>query len=273
MIFVLIRMILTNRRLRITLTTVTLLFLVVMISSTGLWYLEAEQNLSFADCTWLSLVTMTTVGYGDICPKTTAGRMFTVFVPMMMGIGVMAYMVGLLAAGIIEKEMKLMNGKIELTCEDHILIINLQHEQKIHALIDELRKDNKSSEVPIVLVDSDLEICPDQLLKRKNFFFVHGNPLWWPTLQRSNAVKAKQIIILAKDPVHSASDGVTLQVAVMLKHVHKDVDSPATIVAEVVSKDSIDALKIVGVKHVICLEKIIPPILIQCLKGEYDGYA
>jgi voltage-gated potassium channel len=266
MFFTLFRFILGDRKRRVTVVAVTLLFCVVITSSVGLWCLESEQSLTYMDCVWMTMATLTTVGYGDLAPKSTGGRLFTIFLPMMFGIGIMAYLLTLMATRIIEKEAKLVNGQLELTCENHILIVNMQHEQKIHALIDELRKDNKSADIPIVLIDSDTEVCPPQLLKRKNFFYIKGNPLWNITLTRANAIKAQQAVILAKDPMHTASDGITLQTAVVLKHMHQDEGTPISLVAEVVCEDSIEPLRIVGVKKIICLEALIPPLLAQALK-------
>ena len=37
------------------------------------------QNLTYWDCVYFTLVTMSTVGYGDIACKTTIGRIFMVF--------------------------------------------------------------------------------------------------------------------------------------------------------------------------------------------------
>jgi voltage-gated potassium channel len=213
------------------------------------------------------MVTMTTVGYGDVYPKTHAGRIFAMGFTMTFGIGIVAYLISLLATTIIERESKFMNGQLDLDCEGHIIIFNMQHEQKIHALMDLLRKEHSSSEVPIVLVDPDLEKCPDQLLKRKNFYYIKGNPLWSVTMGRANAIKAQHAILLAKDPQHTASDGITLQIAVVLKDMHKDADTPMTLVAEVVSADSIEPLQLVGVRHIVCLEQLVPPVLVSALNA------
>jgi voltage-gated potassium channel len=269
--FILLRTIFGSRKRRVTILGVSALFIVITLSSLGFWYLESEQNLSFADSIWLSFVTMTTVGYGDIYPKSFGGRVFTIFVPMICGIGVMAYLVTLIATSVIEKEARLVNGQLELHCKNHIIIVNCPNEWKIHAILDELRVDNKSTEIPIVLISDELEQCPDQLLKRKNFFYIKGNPTISHVLERANAVEALQAVILAKDPRDINSDGLTTQVALILEQMHRKHGNKIYTVAEVISQDSVEPLQVAGVEHVICLENVLPPLLAQALRDQREA--
>lgn len=260
-----IRKLLANRTMRISLTALTALLAILLVSTFGIWMLEGEQKLSLFDSLWLSVVTMTTVGYGDIHPRSAAGRIFMIVVTMTGGIGVMAYLVSLLATRLIEREMKLMNGQIEVKFVGHILIINCPNEEKVHAIIDELRVDNKSQDVPIVLISDDFHTCPDQLMKRKNFYFVRGNPLLSRTLDRANAYQASQAVLLARDPKDANSDGLTTQVALALESTNRKSGRKLFTVAEAVSRDSIEPLLTAGVDDVVCLETILPPVLVQAI--------
>lgn len=40
---------------------------------------QNSQPLTYWECVYLLMVTMSTVGYGDVCAKTTLGRLFMVF--------------------------------------------------------------------------------------------------------------------------------------------------------------------------------------------------
>jgi voltage-gated potassium channel len=48
---------------------------------------------------WWAVTTFTTVGYGDIYPVTTGGRVFTSFI-LIIGLGIVAVPTGLLASAL-----------------------------------------------------------------------------------------------------------------------------------------------------------------------------
>lgn len=257
-----IRRRLAARKVRIWAFAVVLFVVIISISTLGIMHFEGFSSF---DSFWLSLVTMTTVGYGDISPKTTWGRVFTSLVTMLGGIGAMAYLVSLIATAVIERELRTATGDVELSVQDHILIINCPNEEKVHAIIDELRVDNKSHSVPIVLISDDFAACPEQLMKRRNFFFVRGNPILKRVLENANAAAASQVVLLARDPKDAHSDGITTQVALALEAMHRQTHRKLYVVAEAVSRDSIEPLKTAGVDDVVCLENIVPPVIVQAI--------
>nr|MBA2357705.1 two pore domain potassium channel family protein [Actinomycetota bacterium] len=58
-------------------------------------YVE-DENISTWDGVWWAVTTMTTVGYGDLFPKTTEGRVVAMAV-MIVGIGFIAILTAALA--------------------------------------------------------------------------------------------------------------------------------------------------------------------------------
>lgn len=78
--------------------------LVVLTSATGFYAAELghNQNLhSFGDAIWWAIVTVTTIGYGDIFPVTTLGRVVGGFL-MFAGIGTLGIFTAAIAAYLIK---------------------------------------------------------------------------------------------------------------------------------------------------------------------------
>lgn len=67
---------------------------------------EGESISSYGDALWLSLVTLTTVGYGDMSPKTSAGKVIAIFL-MLTGIGFLSMLTSTISSYIISlKEIR-----------------------------------------------------------------------------------------------------------------------------------------------------------------------
>lgn len=71
----------------------------ILISSVLMSYIEKQ---SFTDALWWSIVTCTTVGYGDISPSTGVGRVIAVIL-MIFGIGFISMLTGTITTFFTEK--------------------------------------------------------------------------------------------------------------------------------------------------------------------------
>jgi voltage-gated potassium channel len=73
---------------------------VMLLGAAALYFLEQGHNdgvRSFADALWWAVTTTTTVGYGDVYPKTGAGRIIAV-VLMLVGIGLIGVFTATIAS-------------------------------------------------------------------------------------------------------------------------------------------------------------------------------
>ena len=97
-----IRIVFKEVRAELSLFLVMSLF-VVYLSSVGIYYFEStaqpEVFSSIFHALWWSVVTLTTVGYGDIYPITAGGKVFTVIV-LMVGLGMIAVPTGLITSAL-----------------------------------------------------------------------------------------------------------------------------------------------------------------------------
>jgi voltage-gated potassium channel len=80
--------------------------LLVVVSSSFMYFAENEaQPDKFPDIPssmWWAIVTLTTVGYGDVHPVTPLGRVFAAIIAML-GIGMFALPAGILGASFMEE--------------------------------------------------------------------------------------------------------------------------------------------------------------------------
>jgi voltage-gated potassium channel len=90
----------------------TMAVLMLFLSAAGIYHFEHEAQpeifKSIFHCLWWSVATLFTVGYGDMYPITTGGRVFTFFI-LIVGLSIVAVPTGLLAAAMVEvreKEME-----------------------------------------------------------------------------------------------------------------------------------------------------------------------
>ena len=79
--------------------------MLVYLAAVGIYYFEhavqPDKFLSIFHSLWWAIVTLTTVGYGDVVPITIGGRLFTFFI-LLIGLGIVAVPSGVLASALSE---------------------------------------------------------------------------------------------------------------------------------------------------------------------------
>jgi voltage-gated potassium channel len=77
--------------------------ILIYLSAVGIYYFENEaqpENFSsIFSSLWWAIVTLTTVGYGDIYPITVGGRVFTFFI-LLIGLGIVAIPTGIISSAL-----------------------------------------------------------------------------------------------------------------------------------------------------------------------------
>ncbi|MBI1891435.1 MAG: NAD-binding protein [Burkholderiales bacterium] len=229
---------------------IVLLSAILLYGTTGFLYFELPSNpdLSWSDGLWYSLVTMTTIGYGDFFPKTNAGR-YLVGVPLMLfGIGLLGYLLSTVAAALVAAKTREIQGMSSFRFEEHLVIINYSGLPKVERVLDELLNDSAfDKDAPVVLIDADLTELPPELIARR-VHFVRGNPTRDETLARAGIDKAKHAVILSKDPGNPESDNLNVSITLAIEARSKSVNS----VVECVDASAEELLRKAGCDSIVC---------------------
>jgi voltage-gated potassium channel len=139
----------TNKALR----GIGLLVVVLLIGTFGYMIIE---DWSLLDALYMTVITITTVGYGEIHNVDEAGRIFTIIL-IFMGMGSVAYTAGVMAQAMVEGQLQLALGRRRLGqkikgLKDHYIICGYGRIGRV--IINEL----KSHGIPLVVVDSNPEL-------------------------------------------------------------------------------------------------------------------
>jgi voltage-gated potassium channel len=227
-----------------------LLFAVLAYGSSGFLYFELPKkpDLGWGDGLWWTLVTLTTIGYGDFFPATWGGR-FLVAVPVMLfGVGLLGYVLSLAATALVESKTRELHGMSSLRVRDHLVVFNFPSLAKVERVLDELRHETAlGPDVAIVLVDEDLVEIPPELSAR-GVRYVRGNPTRDETLTRAAIDDARKAIILSKRPGDMSSDNLALAITLAIEARQRSVRT----IAECVDTGTEELLRKAGCDSIVC---------------------
>lgn len=174
-------------------TSLVLAYLSLLtLSSILITLVEPDDSAltQFDQALWWSVVTSTTVGYGDLFPASNPGKIVAVILPMFMGIGLGAAFITHIASTLIERRDKRMHGEEAYQEEHHILLVG--HTEETEQLVKEIQGDESYQNQDIVIV-ADIQRHP--LPNIENTFFVKGRPDTLATLEKANIANAQRIVI------------------------------------------------------------------------------
>ncbi len=204
-----------------------ILLLVVGFSVSGAFtFYYFEPSHSLGESFYWSLVTMTTVGYGDVTPKTQEGRIVAT-VLMWGGVSVLALISASIASFLVERRLKEGKGLSQVNSQDHLVVAGWasQGEVVLHNL--DVAAPVEMREVVLINELGEQEI--DTLAakyKNVNIRYVHGDPTHDFVLKRANVDRAAVAIVLAgrygEDTTEDAVDSRTIKVIMGLRSFSTD---------------------------------------------------
>ena len=196
----------------------------IVASAIGLWWLEPGRPL--LDWLWWSIVTITTVGYGDLTPSTVPGRIIGI-VLMFSGIGVLSMFTATIASFFVDLQVRKNRGMRTFDFKDHYILC--EWNSRARAIHEELRSDPRTNELPIVLLADGIEQKP---VDDDNLFFIQGD-ICEDSLRRAGVESASTVVILGDDRLEpGARDAKVVLTTLTAEHMNPDTYTVVELVRE-----------------------------------------
>jgi len=231
-----------------------------------------DQMSSYWDAVWWAVVTITTVGYGDVVPHSVLGRVIGILV-MLSGISVISLLTATISSLFVAQRIRESQGLQQIKLKGHTIIcgwnqrlddlletmnsISLQDLNEKSAqrgiamarlkrtngvvLVNEMPPEKMSEWIPSG--DQTFSDYPNLVLK-----YVHGDYTKEATLARANIKDAKVVIIIPDMSMSSVPrDDKTLPAALAIKAMKRDIK----VYAHIIDRENYSHLKRANVDNVI----------------------
>jgi voltage-gated potassium channel len=179
------------------LIAIAYLFCVVVLGTVGYMKLEGTSLL---DALYMTVITITTVGYREVFSLSPAGRYFTIFL-IMVGVGLVLYLFGKITEAMVEGSLQSFMGRTTMDkkvtqLKDHFIVCGFG---RIGRVICQILHENKR---PFVIIEN----APNEikLIEDLHYLFLEGDASRDETLLRAGIERAKGLIAV----VSSDADNV-----------------------------------------------------------------
>jgi voltage-gated potassium channel len=162
-----------------------MLALVVSLGTVGYMTLE---HWNFLDSLYMTVITISTVGFSEVNPVSNQGRILTMAV-LISGLGVLAYVVGTLTRTLVEGQLLEVMGRKKLErqiqkLKNHYIICGYGRVGRI--ICEEIKK---SRPTPVVVIDSDSTLTP--MIEEHGYLYYLGDATSEETLLKAGILSAK----------------------------------------------------------------------------------
>ncbi len=239
----------------------SVLGLTTVLGGVSIYLIESRTNpdlKSLTDGVWWALVTVTTVGYGDITPVTLLGRIMG-GVMMVGGMFTLALFAGIVGSSLVSGMLSIREEQFRMSdYVNHVVVCGYDRSSLL--LVGALKQTLNLDETRVVFFD-------DQERPRAlppEFFWVQGDPTKESELGKVRLTHASAVIVSgARDRSPQAADATTIltvfTIRSYLKRESAVMDTrrcPLYLVAEILDAENVDHARTAGADEVIETRRI-----------------
>jgi voltage-gated potassium channel len=205
------------------LAAVLTLLVIAVLGNTVCFYLfdrNVQEGLTLGDALWYSVISVTTIGYGDFSAQTGWARLSTFVFIVMIGLSAFSVFFGMVIDSVSEFALQRQKGLGSVMAHEHVLIVNFPSASRVQGVVEELRSDPGHHAREIVIVTDQVEQLPFRL---ENVSFVQGGPLQEETYQRANIMAATMAIVLSPSYNDANSDALVASAASVIDTLKPDI--------------------------------------------------
>ncbi|MCP4571035.1 MAG: potassium channel protein [bacterium] len=173
-----------------------LIFLVLLLAAGTIWFVAVEGGYNIVDALYMTVITVSTVGFGEVHDLDPSGRVFVVFL-IISGLAVMTYTLGAVGRVIVEGSIERFVGRHRMQRDieklrGHYVVCGYGRMGRI--LCDELQNEG----VSFVVIEGDAETVED--LADKGYRVVDGDATEDEVLEKAGIKRAKGLVaVVSRD--------------------------------------------------------------------------
>ena len=217
---------------------------------------RVDATVSLSDALWWAIVTMTTVGYGDITPRSELTRTLVGYPTILLGVVFLGYVLSDISTKLFEINRTRRRGLKKMQDRNHLVIVRYVGEARVRSIVAELSRDRSQQYDNIVLIDDRVKEISSNLAVH----FIFGNPALHETLFKANVPHADAVIIL-RQPELNESEPDLKNIAAVLAI--RAIAPSVTIIVECADPAYQTLLDKAGSTHTVCLEGMREKIIVQ----------
>lgn len=226
--------------------------------------LSLLENLSLFEAFWLTMTTLLTVGYGDLAPATTLGRVLTMGVMYIGSITILTLIVSDYIEYRFYRRERMIMGRWRYRMKNHIVVINTPlrcGDQYFTRLAGQIRAVPGYEAMPIQLLTNQY---PDGLppeLKEAGIVHFTGHGGDMRALRGVNIIDAAHILVLAPDETDPESDSLTFDIV----HRLSELNLAHRVTVECVRDENRSRYTRLGARTVIRPVRTYPEIMVRAV--------